>query len=56
MYQGHTQDQPVYETIPGVEDQNIELEENAAYSASPVHSNYNQELEMGENIAYVSIQ
>ena len=42
--QGHTQDQPVYETIPGVENQNIELEENAAYSASPVHSNDHQKL------------
>ena len=53
--QGHTQDQPLYEAIPGVENQNIELEENAAYSASAVHSNDHQELEMGENIAYVSV-
>ena len=54
--QGHTQDQPLYEAIPGVEDQNIELEENAAYSAGAVHSNDHQELEMGENIAYISVQ
>ena len=55
--QGHTQDQPLYEAIPGVENQNIELEENAAYSAtSAVHSNDQQELEMGENVAYISVQ
>ena len=51
-----TQDQPLYEAIPGVEDQNIKLEENAGYSTSAVHSNDHQELEMGENVAYISIQ
>ena len=55
--QGHTQDQPLYEAIPGVENQNIELEENAAYSATnAVRSNDHQELEMGENVAYISVQ
>jgi hypothetical protein len=51
--QGHTQDQPLYEAIPGVENQNIKLEENAAYSTSAVHL---QDLEMRENLAYVSVQ
>ena len=54
--QGHTQDQPLYEAIPGVENQ---LEKNAAYSASAsaVHLiNDHQELEMGENVAYISVQ
>ena len=49
-----TQDQPVYEGIPGVEHQNVELKENAAYSAA--HLSNQQELEMGENLAYIPVQ
>jgi hypothetical protein len=51
--QDQTQSQPLYEAIPGVEIQSIKLEENAAYSTSAVHL---QELEMRENLAYVSVQ
>lgn len=47
---GQTQDQPLYEAIPGLEHQALELEENAACS------NNQQELKMGENLAYIPIQ
>ena len=49
-----TQDQTLYEANTGVEHQNLELEQNEAYSVACFDDQ--QELQMGENIAYIPIQ
>ena len=51
---GQARDQPLYEAIPGVECQNLELEENTAYSAA--NSNDQQGLQMAINLAYTQVQ
>ena len=51
---GQARDQPLYEVIPGVESQNLQLQENAAYSAT--HLNDQQGLQMMENLAYTQVQ